>query len=175
MQQANINCPRCGAALVVQNTDNEAFKRVACPQCGTPLRVKFKKEEALSDGGATQLGNPLEAGMPQSPAAPTTAGCLMISERPPIPLHEGINTVGRHTPTSQATCQLPVNDQYLSRFHAIIEAKRLPSGQFEVTIRNDRNKNATIVNGAVLQPGDIVVLTPGTVIQMGYTVMCYQA
>ena len=171
MQQAIINCPRCGTHLEVHNTLNEAVKRITCISCGAPLRVRFKKEEIVNDGGGTLIGG---APPPDFPPPPITAGYLSISDKPAIPLHEGVNTVGRRAATSQATCQLPVNDQYLSRFHAIIEAKRTSAGTFEVTIRNDRNKNATIVGGAVLQPGDIVVLKPGTVIQMGYTVMTYQ-
>ena len=82
---------------------------------------------------------------------------------------KGSNSVGRKANSSQADVQIDTEDRYMSRQHVVINVRRLPDGSIKCDISNDKNKNATRINGAQLLQGDAIVLHDGDRIQMGET------
>lgn len=190
MQEKQVKCTNCGALLNVKNSKNEVLKTITCPQCKSPLQVKFSP-------GAVQ--EPLEAKtvLVNSPSggSPTVLGGAGLGQSgdtqyAPMPniqkqgylscngnrysLSVGRNIVGRKASSSDAQVQIETTDRYMSRKHVCIEVIRLADGSNKVFISNDKNKNATYVNGTKLKADDRFVLTNETQIKMGNTIVTYK-
>lgn len=166
-----IQCPKCGAILEVSNPGNEAVKRIVCPLCKTALKVKFRdpdKTQLHGDSGETQP--PGGSG----DATRIAKAAFLAVGGSEYPLRDGVNTVGRKSPTSDASLQIATDDRYMSRRNSRIEVSRLPDGRLRAVISNDGNKNPTTVNGMKLEDGDAIVLEDGYNIVMGNTTVVYK-
>ena len=167
-------CPQCKTPLIVKNADRVASKQVKCPSCGQRLAVKFpvdksaepEEKEAVQEQPKTIDGSFLSS-KPHSHSLHTPAGELRK-------LVEGVNTVGRASPNSNATIQLHVNDAYMSRNSAKIELRRLPTGQERVTLSYWESKNPILVNNNPLDLYDVVVLHHADRITLGRTIIVYE-
>lgn len=191
MQEKRVKCTSCGAPLVVRNSKNEEVKIITCPKCKSPLKVKFPPiavQEPLEaktivvnfpqKGGASTVlagGGSLQSGETQyvpKPSQQKQYYLYLNGKR--YPLSAGRNVVGRKASSSDAQVQIETSDLYMSRRHICIEVIRLTDGSTKVLVSNDKNKNSTYVNGCKLNTGDRVVLTNGTQIKMGETIVTYQ-
>ena len=197
MQIKKIKCPKCGAILEVKNSKDEEEKRITCPKCKVGLKVRFPRpvpqEEPLTahtvygpqqprpvpqTEGATQLGGGVASGGNGSTqiASPNTfvRQARLECDGKAYDLELGANTVGRKVQTSHATIQIDTTDRYMSRQHALIIVTRLRDGGLKATLRNDQNKNDTLVNGQTIENGDEIRLTNGNRITMGRTTLLYK-
>ena len=200
METKRIKCPSCGVLLDVRNSQNEAVKMITCPQCKTQLRVMFSQQHAATpqsfgepqyvsnsdgetqyvnrDNGATryvgrhssasQSDETLLAGKKEE----VTPGYLLYGGQK-YPLEFDNNVIGRKATTSQATVQIATDDRYMSRQHLTIQVFKVPTGNVRVVASNYHNKNASYVNGQLLNEGDQLVLTEGSIIKMGNTTVVY--
>jgi len=192
MQIKRIKCPKCGVVLDVTNSKNEAVKIITCPKCKVKLEVKFQRQPeqkpleahtvygpqppvnngatqlggSQGNGGATQLGLKGEGGSIQR--------ALLSYNDKSYPLEIGQNIVGRKAQTSTATIQIATTDRYMSRQHAAILVKRMPDGSLKCTLRNDQNKNQTLVNGQPIENSDKITLIDGYRITMGKTTILFK-
>jgi len=199
METKRIKCLSCGVLLDVRNSQNEAVKLIICPQCKAQLKVNFlpKQQYASSPlAGDTQYVNPNAGeaqyvnwdngetryvGQPSSNEEETmyvgkkeivTPGYLSFGGRK-YPLELGNNVVGRKASTSQATVQIATDDRYMSRQHLNINVNKLSTDKVKVVVSNEHNKNATYINGLLLNEGEQLVLTDGAQIKMGNTTIVY--
>ena len=198
MQVKRIKCPKCGVLLDVTNSQNEEEKRITCPQCKVGLKVRFPKpapkqeiltahtvynpqgrEPVPQNEGATQIGGmapgPSDNGSTQigSPKSFVRQAVLEF-EGVSYDLELGQNTVGRKAKSSQASLQIPTADRYMSRQHALVTVTRLRDGGLKATLRNDQNKNDTLVNGQAIENGDEIRLLNGNRITMGHTTLIFK-
>lgn len=189
MQEKRVTCTNCGVELSVKNSKNETLKIITCPKCSVKLKVNFPPvtdQEPLqaktvlvntpSGESPTVLGGGLgQSGETQYVAKPIQQKRYYLSYNGNrYPLRIGQNTVGRKAASSAAHVQIETSDLYMSRRHVCIEVLQLGDGNNKVLISNDKNKNATYVNGNLLNKGDRVVLTDGTQIKMGNTIVTYK-
>ena len=171
-------CPGCGIILEVTNVNNEAQRQITCPGCGKSLIVPFymlnKKPE---NEAATQLGKSPDSGYHTQlgGANNSLSSCALECNGQRHNLDVGVFHVGRMANTSQADVQIPTQDGFMSRQHAIITVRRLADGSLKADIRDDQSKNGTKVNNVVLGPGDAIVLHNGDRIQMGETTVFFVA
>ena len=199
METKRIKCPSCGVLLDVRNSQNEAVKMITCPQCKAQLRVNFlpKQQHASSPlAGETQYVNPKAGetqyvnrdngetryvGQSSSNEKETmyvgkkeiaSPGYLSF-EGQKYPLELGNNVVGRKASTSQATVQIATDDRCMSRQHLNINVIKDSADKVRVVVSNERNKNATYINGQLLNEGDKLFLTDGSTIKMGNTIVVY--
>ena len=175
MEIKRIQCPNCGVVLDVRNSKMEDEKLITCPQCKAVLKVRFRHEAPLEaktvlagglNSGETQLGG--MNGATQLVSASNAKDCYLCVAGQNYPLANGLNTVGRKAPSSQASLQIEIDDRYMSRRHAKIEVREV-AGIRQTIISNDQNKNATYVDGQELQSGDAVILRDRSEIIMGKT------
>lgn len=186
-----VKCPNCGVTLSVKNSKNETDKIITCKKCNMKLHVSFPPNQApleaktvlvgksnpkapASNGSETQLVGVSGATTVLDPPAKQPKKAYLLLQDRRYSLVEGINTIGRKASSSTATLQIETNDLYMSRRQVIIELKRLGDGSLKAFISNDKNKNKTFVGGTPLVEGDRVVLTHGTQIKMGRTIVTYQ-
>lgn len=184
METKRIQCPSCGIILDVRNSKNEAIKIITCPQCKSTLRVKFHGNQIPTEpldaetflpqhpqSNTDPQGNDSETRLAKASKVAKTA-ILSVDGRD-FKLGIGTNTIGRKAPTSSATIQIPTNDPYMSRRHAIITVSKTREESIKSVISNDKNKNITMVDGLELSQGDEIILASGNVIIMGKTRITY--
>ena len=168
MMVKRITCPKCQAVLEVKNPTGVAQKVIACPKCGAHLKVVFHHEieeahtfmagqESAGDGGRTMMAPPVRNAVRYA----LKVGADIY------PLNDGLNTVGRRAPSSQATVQIHTASHALSRNHAQIEIVRYDGNVSRVRISNWQNKNITSVNGQQIKDDDVLLLKPGDQVTMG--------
>lgn len=190
MQEKRVICTNCGVELSVKNSKNETLKIITCPKCGIKLKVNFPPitdQEPLvaktvlvntpSGETPTILGGvgSAQSGETQYVPKPSQQKHFYLScNGNRYPLSKGQNVVGRKASSSNANVQIETSDLYMSRRHVCIEVFQLGDGTSKVLISNDKNKNATYVNGSLLNAGERVVLTNGTQIKMGDTIVTYK-
>lgn len=201
MQVKKIKCPKCGVILEVKNSKNEEEKRIVCPKCKVGLKVRFPKpalkeepkEEPLTahtvygpqvpkptpqNDGATQLGGVVAGGVnngsTQIASQKIVRQASLVCDGITYDLELGDNTIGRKAQTSKASLQIDTTDRYMSRQHARISVRRLPDGGLKSVLRNDQNKNDTLIDGQAIENGDEIRLTNGTLITMGHTTLTYK-
>lgn len=194
IETKTVNCPKCGAALVVKNSKNEQTKTIVCPNCKFKSFVKFALQEPPMeahtiltkpkqpvDDGATRL----ERGNKQnsigisgeetilSSSTKTAKKAFLVFEGEQYLLHEGRNIIGRKGNTSAATVQIASNDRYMSRLHCCIDITVLSTGNMKAVLSNYQNKNVTTINGNQLETGDEIRLSDGNTITMGGTTVTF--
>ena len=162
MESKKIKCPGCGVILEVRNSNNEAVRTFRCPRCKVGLQVTFREEEP-----ATVLGNKQQGNARQSHPRLLYGG-------EEFALCDGRNVVGREAQSSQATVQIPTPDHFMSRHHAVVMVSALADGSRKAVLCCYQNKNALIVDGQPLEPGDEVRLHDGCRITMGETTVTFK-
>lgn len=171
METKRIKCPSCGVLLDVRNSQNESVKMITCPQCKAQLRVNFSQ-----DNGETRYVGSSSSSSDETlfvgQKAQATPGCLTFGGQK-YPLEFGSNIVGRKASSSQATVQIATDDRYMSRQHLLINVIKLSDEKVRVVASNDHNKNATYVNGQLLNEGDQLILADGATVKMGNITVVY--
>jgi len=92
-----------------------------------------------------------------------------------VSLKHGENTLGRKSPKSESSIQLPTNDLYMSRYQIKIDVKETPDGRYVHHFSHVGDKDNTFLNDKdkekPLKKDDVYVLTPGDTICMGRTIL----
>ena len=190
MQVKRIKCPVCNTVLDVKNKNDEETIVITCPSCQTLLKVKFRRQQEpieartfyaaprkatddddgktrydVGGNGATRLAKPM--------SKPTSKAILQV-EGVNYTLEEGLNVVGRKSPSSKATVQLETTDRYMSRQHCRIIVSTLHDGSKKVVLSNYQNKNLITIEGIDIVNGDEIRLTDGDSIMMGHTTVTFK-
>ena len=190
MQVKRIKCPVCNTVLDVKNKNDEETIVITCPSCQTLLKVKFRRQQEpieartfyaaprkttddddgqtrynVGGNGATRLAKPM--------SKPTSKAILQV-EGVNYTLEEGLNVVGRKSPSSKATVQIETTDRYMSRQHCKIIVSTLQDGSKKVVLSNYQNKNLTTIEGIDIVNGDEIRLTDGDSIMMGHTTVTFK-
>ena len=176
MKELKIKCPYCQTRLKLPISGNETEKNYICPKCNKGIKVKIKQPATPPPSkpiDKTMLpGDIGKEDKTQLPEKRSTPGCLVCNGKT-YPLKEGINTVGRKSESRPATIMLEVDDRYMSREHVMVTVAKKGNG-FDVAIKNHRNMNETYVGDSLLKDGEEVLLSDGSTIKMGNTVVTYR-
>ena len=166
-----VRCPHCSARLAVRNHPGIENRSITCLACG----------ERSPFGKFIRVASPVQPAHPEehthyqtdTPAAgeaqqPLSIGVLKLNNQVAFRLKPGKNIIGRKAAGSSATIQIPTGENMrMSREHLVIEVKRVAGKGFvHYTSLYKEKCNATLVNGALLEPGDCIVLQQGDVIQL---------
>lgn len=182
MNIVTVKCPQCQNSVSIKNFEGLDSLKIKCPHCATPFTIRFRKRPIkMDDKPAPAQPEPKTKPTMAEDKTETRFDTLPSSGKPVLicngekfPLKEGRNTVGRKSPTSNATLQLPIQDQYMSRVNAIIEVNRIFQDRSYVTISSCNEHNLASVNGHDVQIGDRMVLQPSYVIRLGHTNLSYE-
>lgn len=187
MEIKRVACKACGVKLEIKNLTGEAVKLIRCPKCKATLQVVFHQpvvQTPVAQASPNETCYPqqrLVAGRPV--ASEETVLPRQKAKSEPLPslvcedkeyrLKIGQNIVGRHVENDMATVPVMTSDRTMSRAHAIINVVRLANGSNKTVISNCKNKNNITVNGVELQRDEQLVLTNGSVVEMGLTSMIF--
>lgn len=165
MEKKKIKCPQCHGLLEVTNPGDRPSMLITCqnPQCGARMRIDFQTGNTqLDDGGkdSSVIGHIVYAGDRYS-------------------LNEGVNTIGRRAPTSEATLQIDTTDQSMSRLHACLRVERLKSGRVKAILSDARPPEKAALlpirfDDDPLFPEDAIVLANGDTFILGQTKLTYR-
>jgi len=157
-------CPSCKAVL---EFDRAVISVVKCPKCNYRGNVENFKEQAQG----TELRGHSSTGKLYKPGKLELleSDAQWLQKEKTVDLKRDINTLGRMSPNSTATVQLPVADPFISRSHAIINVKMKADGVFEHRLSDNGSKNGTFHNSEHLEKDEIIILMPDDIIKLGHT------
>ena len=90
-----------------------------------------------------------------------------------IVLRHGENTLGRQSPHSTSSIQIPTDDRNMSRYQVKIDVVETPDGRYVHHFSHVGDKKNTFHNGKELEKGEVIILTPGDTICMGCTTFMF--
>ncbi|MDR1055740.1 MAG: FHA domain-containing protein [Prevotellaceae bacterium] len=173
-----LYCPNCDADFTIKL--NKAPKTITCPKCKrTEITGKYsdkpKGRETNNMPGETTITNTQTTIGPDKLYKPVKLilakdeGCWTDRNLITVDLKRGKNTLGRKSPNSPASIQLSTTDSYMSKNHAIIEVFMKADASFEHRFSDNHSKNGTFCNELKLEPGEVIILSPGDTIRLGRT------
>ncbi len=166
MLKKKIKCPRCKQIFEVLNPNDAEQLKVSCSTegCGAVLRVNFATgHTVLTKSTKQEKGNG-----------------YLLADGKKMPLHEGLNVIGREADSSKADVQFFAGKKFFSREHLAIELVQLQEGMSKYILRDLRDDNKisqlpTLLNGVRLEKPDRIVLGKGDVIQVGELKMVFDS
>ena len=158
----NIRCPYC--KITLQVTEEAANKDITCPKCKhtIPYLVDENGTEVRTVPNSGKLYRPGKLELLKDD------GNWLQSEKT-VTLVRGVNTLGRKSPNSTSSIQLPTTDTYMSKNHAKIEVVMKPDAVFVHHLSDAGSKNGTYHNDDRLEEGELIILTPGDTVRMGHS------
>jgi len=157
--------PQCGAVL---KFDRTAGDWVTCPFCKQRRKVAdFREKEPPT---AVPDNSSIEKMYKPGILEMTESDARWLQKERTLELKTGVNTLGRMSPTSTASIQLPTTDEFMGRNHATIEVNMKANGIFEHRLSDNGSKNGTFHNGKRLEKEDVILLVPDDSIKLGHTV-----
>lgn len=158
-----IGCPICGAVLKVAAQAGIEEKKVTCPVCHTTS--PYKNFKPIVDNNEPTHYNDDTAR--ESGAA---IGRLVVpSLGASYALTKGRNVIGRKSPQSSASIQIPfpAGQKRTSREHLVIDVKHVEGRGYVHYVSLFKEKvNATFVGAMPLEYGDSVVLRDKDIIRL---------
>lgn len=170
--QLKIVCPNCKNRLTTNYTAGIEDKLLTCPICRFKAKVALYMQGSSAKGGDDSSDEPTQVNFDAANYMERTIGSLYIDGKE-FALKKGRTVIGRRAASSQAEMQIPTEDRYMSRMHAIITVKDGMSG-LEHHLEPARPKNPIKLNGQILAQGDIVVLKWGDKLTFGHTEVLFE-
>ncbi len=168
-----IKCPQCGTVLRAKKIEGIESKNIPCQKCKSIRR--FTEYEILEEKKIVKVASPVKKeddGETKfrdgfKPKYTDIISKLTIEgSTTEYTLKTGNNIIGRKAKTSNANIQIETADMTMSRAHALIEMVMI-GGECKHYLSNANNKNATYVNGELVEDDDKIILKDNAKIKMG--------
>jgi len=170
MDKIRIKCPVCGVLLEALDDPANYEKQVTCPNCKTRNKFNsFKRvvPETPSEDDCTTIIREIDN---------DAIGALVdVATGRSYPLREGKNLVGRMTYNSPPVATVPIvtENRKMSRSHLYIHVMHGADGRYHAYASNASNRNATTINGVILEDGDMISLKYQDVLSLADTRLIY--
>ena len=169
----SVRCPHCQVGLKVDESKIPSHvETFNCPKCKQPISVSFVINNLPSDDSETII---LSA--PEGKNAKTGKLHVLPNEFTPeqfIRLTEGINIIGRKSPSKESGTAIKTKDKLMSRSHIGIEARPDAQGKYNHYLYDNKSTNRTLYNRNYIEPGEIVILKDNDEIQIGQTRLIFE-
>jgi predicted Zn finger-like uncharacterized protein len=169
----SIRCPHCQVGLKVDETKIPAnLQTFNCPKCRKPIPVSYVTKDPNQDDSETVI-------LSIAGAKDIKSGRLRVlaNEFTPeqtIQLLEGINIIGRKSPSKDSATAIETKDKLMSRTHIGIEIRKDAKGNFIHYLYDNKSTNRTLYNSNFIEPGEIVILKNNDEIQIGQTHLIFE-
>lgn len=169
MEKIRIQCPYCGAILETLDNPANYDKNVTCPNCKN--RGKFSSYKRITN--SFSKGSDTTVVKPMGKDSLGTLTDIYTGKR--YSLNEGRNIIGRMTYKTPPLATIPIitDNRKMSRSHLIIDVMQGADGRYHSYASNSSNKNATTINGKVLEDGDKVSLRNQDILSLAETKLIY--
>jgi len=169
----SVRCPHCQVGLKVDESKIPAnIQTFNCPKCKQPILVSYVMKNQTADDSETVI-----LSGPESKNAKTGKLHVLPNEFTPeqfIRLSEGVNIIGRKSPSKESGTAIETKDKLMSRSHIGIEVKSETDGKYIHSLFDNKSTNRTLYNRNYIEPGEIVILKNNDEIQIGQTRLIFE-
>jgi len=169
----SVRCPHCQVGLKVDESKIPAnIQTFNCPKCKHPISVSYVINNQSVDDSETII---LSA--PEGKAGKTGKLHVLPNEFTPeqfIRLSEGVNIIGRKSPSKESDTAIETKDKLMSRSHIGVEVKLGAEGKCNHYLYDNKSTNRTLYNRNYIEPGEIVILKNNDEIQIGQTRLIFE-
>ena len=169
----SIRCPHCSVGLKVDESklpsNIHAFN---CPQCRKAIPISMVVKNQNPDDSETVL-------LSISGTKDVKAGRIRVISNDVTPeqviqLSEGINIIGRKSPSLNSSTAIETKDKLMSRAHIGIEIRKDANENYIHYLYDNKSTNRTLYNSNYIEPGEIVILKDKDEIQIGQTHLIFE-
>jgi len=169
----SIRCPHCQVGLKVDELKIPAnIQTFNCPKCKQPIPVNFVINSQPVDDSETIILSAPE-GKSVKPGKLHVLPNEFTREQF-IRLSEGLNIIGRKSPTKESVTAIDTKDKLMSRTHIGIDVRTDAKGKYIHYLFDNKSTNRTLYNRSYIEPGDSVILTNNDEIQIGQTRLIFE-
>jgi predicted Zn finger-like uncharacterized protein len=169
----SVRCPHCRVGLKVDESKIPVnIQSFNCPKCKQPILVNYVINNQTVDDSETVI-----LSSPDGKIAKTGKLHVLPNEFTSeqfIRLYEGVNTIGRKSPSKESATAIDTKDKMMSRTHIIIEVRSAAKGKFIHSLYDNKSTNRTLYNRNYIEPGEIVILKNNDEIQIGQTRLIFE-
>ena len=169
----SVRCPHCQVGLKVDESKIPPnIQTFNCPKCKQPIAVSYVLNNQPVDDSETII-----LSIPEGKSA--KAGKLHVlpnefTSEQFIRLSEGINIIGRKSPSKESVTAIDTKDKLMSRTHIGIEVRTDAKGQYNHYLYDNKSTNRTLYNKNYIEPGERVILKNNDEIQIGQTRLIFE-
>jgi len=157
-----IRCPKCDEPIRFDDRQYEPGRSLVftCPACNKQFKVRIK---------------PPKGAVENAESVPV-AGYLAVIEnafhfKQEIPLHVGVNVVGRYVKGTSANAAIKTVDPSIDTTHCIITVSPNKQGQYKFTLRDAPSNTGTFLMNTLLGTKESALIEDGAIITLGATTM----
>ncbi|MDR3219480.1 MAG: FHA domain-containing protein [Dysgonamonadaceae bacterium] len=169
----SVRCPHCQVGLKVDESKIPAnLQTFNCPKCKKPIQVSYVTGNVSPDDSDTVI-----LSLPGAKSVKAGRLHVLANEFTPeqvIQLSEGINVVGRKSPSQISATSIETKDKLMSRNHIGIEIRKDAEGNNIHYLYDNKSTNRTLYNSKYIEPGEIVMLKHKDEIQLGQTCLIFE-
>jgi len=169
----SIRCPHCQVGLKVDESKIPVnIQTFNCPKCKQPISVSYVIGNHTIDDSETII---LSA--PEGKNSKTGKLHVLPNEftrEQFIRLTEGVNIIGRKSPSKESVTAIDTKDKLMSRAHIGIEVRTDAQGKYNHYLYDNKSTNRTLYNRNYIEPGETVILKNSDEIQIGQTRLIFE-
>jgi len=169
----SVRCPHCQVGLKVDETKIPAnIQTFNCPKCKQPIAVSFVINSYPVDDSETII-----LSIPEVKNVKPGKLHVLPNEFTPeqfIRLSEGVNIIGRKSPSKESLTAIDTKDKLMSRSHIGIEVKADAKGKYIHCLYDNKSTNRTLYNRNYIEPGEVVIIKNNDEIQIGQTRLVFE-
>jgi len=170
----SVRCPHCQVGLKVNETKIPAnLQTFNCPKCKQPIAVSYvvNSSQPVDDSetiilSVTEGKNTKYGKLHVLPNEYTSEQFIRLSE--------GVNIIGRKSPSKESATAIDTKDKLMSRSHIGIEVRADAKGKQNHYLYDNKSTNRTLYNKNYIEPGEIVILKNNDEIQIGQTCLIFE-
>ena len=162
-----VRCPKCDNYITFDESKYREGQSLVfqCPQCGKQFGIRI---------GVSKLRNTQKEDRPEENATDSQYGYITVIEnvfhyKQVIPLHLGVNTIGRYMKNSGVDCAIETNDPSIDINHCTITVGKDKNGNLKYVLKDGPSYTGTFVDNVILGDREQRVITDGTLFTIGAT------
>lgn len=143
-----VRCPKCDNFITFDEkkyTEGQSLV-FQCPDCGKQFGIRI---------GVSKLRNTQKEDVPEENAEGSECGYITVIEnvfhyKQVIPLHMGVNVIGRYMKNSGVNCAIETNDPSIDINHCSITVSRDKKGDLKYVLKDGPSYTGTFVDNVIL-------------------------
>ena len=159
--------------MKVPNKNQEAVRNINCPRCKRMIIVSFLQDAPIDINKQVGLGSDDDT-VYIKPSVGNRVTPYLVAGGMRYDITKKVSIIGREARTSTADIQIPTNDLYMGRQHAVITRTSDTPNGYMFTISDYSSKNGLKVDGKLVCGDMQMPLSDGSCIKMGNTTLIFK-
>lgn len=162
-----VRCPKCDNYITFDEKKYKDGQSLVfqCPQCGKQFGIRI---------GVSKLRNTQKEDNPEANIDDSEYGYITVIEnvfhyKQVIPLHMGVNVIGRYMKNSGVNCPIETNDPSIDINHCSITVSKDKSGAIRYILKDGPSYTGTFVDNVILGDREQRRIEDGTLFTIGAT------